>query len=384
MRRIAVGLMAVLCSPFSVLVAQQPRELQLGRPTATFPGEFSLINGLRELRDGSVLVADPTDAKLRELDPALKTATMVGTIGSGPGEYRQPDAVWPLPGDSTLLVDLGNNRLVRVGPDLGFGTYSPIMAQSGPGNFQMMMVGGVDAGGRLYFRGMPTPGGGNDSLPVNRARTDGSDVQVVARLKGPDTRTTTSGGANNRSQSTRQVPLSPTDGWAVSPSGLVYVVRAGDYHVDVVTPTGRVIHGAPVAYTPVKITDAEKQEFVAESQRQGGLSIGVSNENGQVSFQMGRAAPRANDFDNLPWPDVKPPFDAGDLWVDSLERLWVRREEPAGAPVRYDIFTPDGARAATVTVSGNRRVVGMGRQTVYLARFDDSDLQYLERYDLPM
>ncbi len=85
MRRIVVGLMAALCSLSSVLVAQQPRELQLGRPTAAYPGEFSLVHGIRELSDGSVLVADPTDAKLRKLDPALhQTATMIGTIGSGP------------------------------------------------------------------------------------------------------------------------------------------------------------------------------------------------------------------------------------------------------------------------------------------------------------
>ncbi len=144
------------------------------------------------------------------------------------------------------------------------------------------------------------------------------------------------------------------------------------------------VHGAPVSWKPVKITDVEKKEFVAASRRQGGLSIGVSNNNGQVTFQMGRGSPREDDFKDLPWPEVKPPFDAGDLWVDCMERLWVRRQEPAGAPVRYDIFTPNGARVATLTLAGNRTVVGMGRQTVYLARFDDSDLQYLERYDLPL
>ena len=288
-----------------------------------------------------------------------------------------------LSADSTLLVDLGNNRLVRLGPDNGFGSYRPIIAGEGPGQMQLMLVRGVDARGRLYFRGMPSPGGEADSLPVQRAGTNGENPQTVAMLKGPEMKTTTSGGPNNRSTSSQQVPLSPTDGWAVSRAGLVYLVRANDYHVEVITPTGAVVRGAPIAYEPVRITDAEKEEFLTESRRQGGLSIGVQNENGQMSFSLGRGAPRSDRTRELPWPETKPPFDAGDLWVDGLERLWVRRHLEAGQPPRYDIFTPNGQRVAMVTLGANRRVIGMGEGTLYVARNDDDDLQYLERYVLP-
>ena len=52
------------------------------------------------------------------VDMDAGTRAQVGAEGQGPEEYRQPDAVWPLPGDSTLLVDLGNGRLVVLGPDL--------------------------------------------------------------------------------------------------------------------------------------------------------------------------------------------------------------------------------------------------------------------------
>src|SRR5690606_9662205 len=197
------------------------------------------------------------DGVLRQLDRTLARATVVGGTGSGPGEYKQPDVVWALPADSTLLVDLGNNRLVRLGPDNGFGSYRPIIAGEGPGQMQLMLVRGVDARGRLYFRGMPSPGGEADSLPVQRAGTNGENPQTVAMRKGPGMKTTTSGGPNNRSTSSQQVPLSPTDGWAVSRAGLVYLVRANDYHVEVITPTGAVVRGAPIAYEPVRITDAE-------------------------------------------------------------------------------------------------------------------------------
>ena len=102
----------------------------LGTPTAVFPEDFGTIQTIRELADGRVLVADPLGGALFVVDMDAGTRTVIGTEGQGPGEYRQPDAVWPLPGDSTLLVDLGNGRLIALGPDLSFGETSPLSAES--------------------------------------------------------------------------------------------------------------------------------------------------------------------------------------------------------------------------------------------------------------
>jgi hypothetical protein len=76
-------------------------------------------------------VADPLGGALYFVDMNAGTRTVVGTEGQGPGEYLQPDAVWPLLGDSTLLVDLGNGRMITLGrPDLEFGPTSPLSAGS--------------------------------------------------------------------------------------------------------------------------------------------------------------------------------------------------------------------------------------------------------------
>ena len=100
----------------------------LGEPTAVFPDDFGAIQTVRELDDGTVLVADPLGGALYRVDLDAGTRTRVGAEGQGPEEYQQPDAVWPLPGDSTLLVDLGNGRMVGLGPDLSFGPTSPLSA----------------------------------------------------------------------------------------------------------------------------------------------------------------------------------------------------------------------------------------------------------------
>ena len=36
-----------------------------------------------------------------------------------------------------------------------------------------------------------------------------------------------------------------------------------------------------------------------------------------------------------------------------------------------------------VTLEGDRRVAGFGRESVYMVGFDEFDLAYLERYGLP-
>ncbi len=378
MRAVPVLLSLALSSPLS---AQSAREITLGAPTGAHPGEFGMINGVRELADGSVLVADPMDRVLKRLDRTLAQATTLGRSGAGPGEHKQPDSVWPLPGDSTLLVDLGNARLTALDNRGRFGNTTPIVSggDAGPGSMTFMIPGGIDHAGNIYFRAMSR--GDSNALMKHDRRT--GRTEQVASLKAPEMKTTESGGPNNRNVSSRPVPLSPQDGWAVSPSGLVYVVRASDYHVDVRGPDGSWRSGAPVNHRPVPIGRAEREEWQAEVQRRGGVGVGVEMNNGQRSVTLQRGRPPQSTLDDLPWPEAKPAFGAAHTWVDGRERLWVRRNQPAGQPWRYDLFDPRGQHIGTVQLPADRQVAGMGLLSVYLVRFDDSDLQYLERYALP-
>ena len=102
-----------------VAQAQQPVPvIRLTTADAVLPREFSQIRGVRELRDGRLLVTDWTDEVLLVVDLRTGGVRQLGRKGSGPTEYRLPAALLPLPGDSTLLVDQGNERLAVIGPDL--------------------------------------------------------------------------------------------------------------------------------------------------------------------------------------------------------------------------------------------------------------------------
>jgi hypothetical protein len=361
----------------------------LGRPAATFPEDFGTIQTVRELPDGRVLVADPLGKELYLVDMSRGTRTVVGRQGQGPQEYLQPDAVWPLPGDSTLLVDLGNGRLVVLGPDLSFGATMPI-ALTDPtagGPLILALPQGVDGQGRIYSRAMGGGMGGGalpDSAEVLRIDRRTREADTVGVFKLPGRTQARSGGANNQSVQISNIPLSPEDAWGVSADGWVAMVRAGDYHLEWVRPDGSVVRGAPIAYEAVRIGSAEKEEWVAEQGRSGGgIGIGIEIENGRASMSFGRGLGGRQEADRYTWPDQKPAFHSGRVPIDGQGRAWVRRHTRAGGASTYDVFDRTAKRVGTVTLESGKRVVGFGGNSVYVIAFDEFDLNYLERYALP-
>lgn len=379
---LAAAALTVPCAAWS--------QTSLARPEAVFPEDFGSIQTVRELRDGRVLVADPLGKALYVLDMAQGRRRQVGSEGQGPQEYRQPDAVWALAGDSTLLVDLGNARLVVMGPDLSFGATRPI-AQGAfePGRpLVLALPQGVDATGAVYFRGMPAGLGAAappDSAEILRLPSGGGAPTTVGRFKLPDQRTSRSGGAQNQNVRMEPLPLTPEDAWGVASDGSVVVARSRDYHVEWIAPTGARRSGPPVRWDPVRVGNAEKDEYLAEAGRGGGIAVSLTVENGRpsMSMQRGGAGTQAREASSYTWPERLPPFYGGRIPVDQQGRAWVRRRVRAGAPAAYDVFDRTGARLTTVTLQPGRRIVGFGPTSVYVVSHDEFDLAYLERYAMP-
>ena len=361
----------------------------LGAPTAVFPEDFGSIQTIRELPDGRVLVADPLSNALYAVDMDAGTRAVIGREGGGPEEYMQPDAVWPLPGGATLLVDLGNGRLTTLNADLAFIDTRPIATgdprPNGDSPLVIAIPGGVDAAGNIYTRavGMGLGGAVPDSSAILRISEQG--VDTVAMVKTQDRKRTESGGANNRNVSITSVPLSPEDAWGVAADGSVVLARALDYHIEWVSTDGTTVRGAPQPFDAVRIGTPEKEEYLAAQGRSGGsLGITVSIGNGEMrmGFQRGGGG-GGREIDQYEWPDRKPPLYAGRIVVDPLDRAWVQRHVDAGDPSTYDLFDRSGSLTATIELGHGKRVVGFGSSSVYVVTYDEFDLNYLERYALP-
>lgn len=374
---------------------------ELGEPEAV-SGDFASVNGIRTRPDGSLLVADATSGELVVLDLDLGTRTVVGGRGEGPGEYQAPSRIWALPGDSTLLLDVGNNRLTVLAPDLSFGATRPMFEMDPEGGIVLLNPQVIDGAGRMYSTtgfsinlGSPdaTGGSGSDSLSVLRTTLDDLTPDTVARLAPRSTaEVEMRSNRGDRMVTMQRTPYSPSDSWGVAPDGSVAIARAADYRLEWISSGGSVRSGAPVAWDAVPVGQTEKEAWVREqSSRSVQTATFMTGGGGGVSPSsgMGAAAARSmtfgagsDDVDDYEWPETLPPF-TGSILVDPEGRAWLRRHQPVGAPFLYDIFTPDAEHAGTVEIAEGHTVRGFGNGVVYASFRDEVDLVYIERYRLP-
>ena len=361
--------------------------VQLGEEGVGWPEAFSVVSTVRELPGGRVVVADPLSQVVMSLDMDTGVADTIGGVGGGPAEYRQPDAVWPLPGDRTLLVDLGNGRLTVLSPELEFGETRPYaVGDPMTGAMVIAIPQGVDEMGRAHFRGMPGFNEMPDSGHILRLDLETEAIDSVGRFLLPGTSREESGGAQNQNVRITPIPLSPADAWGVAADGRVVVVRAGDYHVDWIGTDGSITSGPPQPHTPVSIGQSEKEEWRdGQSETGGGMEISATMQNGDMRIIAARGGAIDDDdtLDGYPWPEVMPAFYGRPVPVDRLGRAWVRRHREAGEVPQYDVFDGAGELVMTFELAMNRRVVGFGDGTFYAVRMDEFGLQYLERYALP-
>lgn len=382
----AVGLLAAAagCGVASV-GGEGQGAVRLAEPEAVFDHALSVVQTVREMPDARVLVADPLGQVLLLVDMDAGAADTLGSVGEGPEEYQQPDAVWSLPGGRTLLVDLGNTRLTEMSPELEFGETRPyVVGDFMQGTMVMAIPQAVDGEGRVYVRSMPGMSGlQSDSAYVLRLDLEAESVDSVARVKVPGT---TRSGTEN-SESISQIPLSPADAWGVAEDGRVAVARVADYHLEWIAPDGSTTSGEPVEYERFAIGTPEKEAWRdARAETGGGMSISAfADGSGSIQFSVSRGGSTDDeqDLDSYSWPEELPPFYGSRIPVDPSGRAWVRTRGRADAPPAYHVFGASGERELVVELLPGRRVIGFGDGKAYLVRMDEYGLHYLERHALP-
>lgn len=399
------GVFALLTCVAAGASAQSVPSRQLGKAEAEFADPFTAIAAVRELKDGRILVADPRDKVVQLVDLKSGSAQKVGREGQGPGEYSLPMSVVAFPGDTTGIFDPLNQRYLLVGPDGKTGAFlstrpegddPPRDASAGraPGGPMMRMGGmgmtpprGTDRSGNIYVTGSPFSMGPDgpvalDSVPVQRFNRTKKSYETVAWLKVPKNNSQVSGGGGRMEVRIGGAnPFAARDEWAVAPDGRIAIVHANDYRVEWITPNGQRAAGPATPYSKTKVTNAHKKWW-QETQRRRATGIMVTNNNGRMS------ASTANPGTMLPeersdWPEYLPPFLANAAQVAPNGQLWVLQAVASDdtAPT-YDIFDASGKLTGRVVLPKRSRVVGFGSATVYVARADEDDLQYLQRYRL--
>lgn len=249
MRTLIVGILIVSTAP---LGAQSVERVTLGSPEATFPEPFSRIVGLRQLSDGRLVIADRLEQAVRYVDFKSGVMEDIGHVGGGPGEYRMPSGLLPLPADSTLLIDFGNMRMSVIAPDGRIAGSTSLMR----GEALFVRPTGADARGGLYFDlgGVRLSSGG---------RIESASTQPIARLDLASDRIDTVAAMpmveqprveqsvrirGGQMQITGLSPYPTQNVWAVAPDGSIAIVHADPYHVEWISSSGTSISGTPIEY----------------------------------------------------------------------------------------------------------------------------------------
>jgi hypothetical protein len=383
--------------------AQSVATRQLTRPEAEFADPFTQIAAVRELKSGRVLVVDPRDKIVQLLDFKAGSAVKVGREGQGPGEYSLPMALVALPGDSSAIFDPLNQRYLVVDPngkpagflstraagddderrDAGANRGGPMMRM---GRVSMTPPRGTDRSGNIYVAGAPFRIGPDgpvsmDSAPVQRFNRAKKSYETVAHLKLPKNNAQVSGGGGRVEVRIGGAnPFAPRDEWAVAPDGRIAIVHAADYRVEWIAPNGQRTLGPVTSYAKTKVTEKHKTWW-QENQRRRGTALMITNNNGRTSATAG--PPPSAPQERNDWPEYLPPFLVNAAQVAPNGELWVLQASASDdAAPTYDVFDGAGKLTARVQLAKRSRVVGFGSGSVYVARFDEDDLQYLQRYRL--
>ncbi|MEZ4586752.1 MAG: hypothetical protein R2909_10160 [Gemmatimonadales bacterium] len=374
MRR-ATWTLAVLCGIAGTAAAQATRLA----PDVTLGEEFASIRGVRELPDGQVLVSDYRDQRVVLIDFASRSVTDKVRRGGGPREARLPSILIPTPGDSTLLIDLGNQRVLVLDPK---GEPRRTIPGDRPG---AMGVRAVDPAGRYYLtipawmeRGKELP---DDSVRLVRLDPATGQSEPVTHVQGERLRSDL--GSPSRVPRIPLVGYGSSDGWALGADGTLWIVRGGDYHVDVRRPGSAPVAGPSYAYQTRRVTSADREAFVRRFN-----ASAPSSGRGEDGAAMGFSPPMSDrDVAEMAarteFAERHPMFLAGSVLADPHGSLWVGLPSEVGQPARYDVFDRSGRRTRTVELPAGRRLMAVGRAHLYAAAENEDGLQYLERYPLP-
>jgi hypothetical protein len=295
-------------------------------------------------------------------------------------EYRFPGRLIRWAGDSVLLVDEGNGRLLVLAPDLRIVRSFVLNV---PGVPTSLVPRGIDPQGRMYAQVPRWAAGGfgrrGDSVPIVRVAAPGAQPEVVTWV------VVLAEPRDGIKRGLPYIPFSPQDIWTATPSGELVIARAGDYHIEWLAGSG-IRRGARLDYQPVRVTQKDKLEYTRsflEHSSIGGRGGANATPTGLSALPAEMLTPEAVKqlAEVNPFAEVKAPF-TDDLPLLREDRLWVQRSTPADGLPTWDVFDRQGNPVSRVVLPAGRRALALGRGAVYALVENEEGFERVERYEL--
>lgn len=345
----------------ALAAAQRAPAIPLKPANATLSEEFSRIIGVRELRDGRVLIADGKEVRLVVASFDARSVTPVGRQGRGPGEFQSLGRLVSLAGDSSLIVDWGNQRwlilsgarvAVTVPPESPALTATRVSVTSADGSGYVLA--------EVYAR--PLPGrrwNPADSMCLVRVERTTGRADTVGRIRPRYER----GQLFGRGE-VSVPPLAIGEQALLFLDGWMAIARLEPYQVEWRSPDGRTIRGTPLPFSVTKVNEREKRAYFDREAK-----------------AWGRAPQYAP---NPVWPENLPVFERDALLAAPDGMVLVRRMPTASvSDTRYDVVDRRGTLVRQISLPENQWIVGFGRRAAYLVVTDADGIQRIERHPWP-
>lgn len=431
-----LALPTVLATVASAASAQsRPPIRPLGAVHASTTDSLGMVNNVRALPGGRLLINDATSRRVLLVDSTFKLISVVADSTSSTANAYGPrsGSLIAYRGDSTLFVDAASLSMLVIDPA---GKIGRVMSVPRSQDAMMLAAGGLGTGayysnGYLVYRGMPGfrmqmgPSGTPtmpsvaDTMAIVRVNLQSRAVDTVGFIKIPKTNTNMTRSDDGKISISIEVnPLPVVDDWVVTSNGDVALLRGKDYHVDWMSPDGAHRSSPKMAFDWKRLTDEQKVALIdsvkairdraaAANPGQGnamaaafGAALGTGGAAGGAAPTMvmrfesrggpggpggGAApqimAPQINYVSPSELPDYQPAFFATSAKADDDGNIWIRtiatKPTPGGAV--YDVVNAKGEVVDRVQIPEHRTIVGFGAGGVVILAVREGMTTKLER-----
>ena len=358
--------------------AQQPATIRLQPPDARLETGFTFINSIRELSDGRILVTDPRDLGLVIADLKTGDVKPVSRKGAGPGEYGMAAPVHAIAGDSSLMSDFLQRRVLLFDKDKAVSTVAtdnPIIKETRGAIRYADRLGNVFSVKSPELPSGQTITSAKDSSAIIRVNRASGRVDTLAKVRDrPAFRTIVRNAKGDITQSSaRSLRLHVGESWIVHPDGHLAVVRINPFRVDWRSPDGRWTRGAALPIPVIRMTDREKQASLART-------AASTRGGGQPSSPLPKELQTPADE----WPDVMPPYIGDRLYFTPSGDVLIARQPSADhRGIAYYAVDRAGKLLGILELKDNEAIGGFGARSIYIIESDADDLRFIRRHPWP-
>lgn len=325
---------------------------------------LSQVRDVRRLDDGSILLVNGASAELRLYAADGAFVRAVGGEGEGPGEFRSPDWVNVIAGDSLLVYDRQLRRLSLMSPDLGFvrSVNLPGTPQSGfPRAIGAFTDGTILVGIEQAPEGPSRPGVRRNPIAYVRLSPTAELLDTLAVMPGEEMMTT-----DTEAFILFMPVLFGRSTMAASHGGRAYLGSNDSYEIRAHGRDGRLESIVRRLGEPQPVPPGAREE------RMRAMSEGEDERLGGMLEEA---------FGQMPAPETLPayasflPDDAGNLWVQAMRPT-------EDSPYVWTVFDAEGRLLGTIELPPRFAPRHIGSDFVLGVVRDELDVERVQLYPL--